>query len=75
MPRVTRTKSLIAPWKIEGHKIALSWSGAGDDYAHGRCECGGWHYRGWTHRQSSVRRSHQAHLRQVLQDMGYPVGA
>ncbi len=46
---------------VSSHKLELSWSGAGDDYARGRCECG-WHFKGWTHRQRDVRLAHQRHL-------------
>jgi hypothetical protein len=47
---------------MKGHKLETSWSGAQSGYARGRCECGEWVFKGWTHRMGDVRVQHRHHL-------------
>jgi hypothetical protein len=62
---MTRFKSL------KGHRLIRSWSGAGDTYANGRCECG-WHHRGWTTSMRSVINDHHRHVERLRANDPWP---
>lgn len=59
------TDGIPMPWRMRGHALERSWSGAqGASNARGRCECG-WYYQGWTSLMSSVVMAHRAHMRRA----------
>lgn len=51
--------------RIKGHQLRREWTGVESGYANGRCECGQWHYTGWTDRMRDVIRAHSAHVEAV----------
>ena len=53
------------PLRIKGHKLEHSRSGVHDAYARGRCACGEWVYKGWTHYRGTVSVAYRNHLRTV----------
>lgn len=57
-------------YRVAGHKLKHSRSGAQDAYARGDCECG-WTFTGWTHWKRDVVSSHNSHLKHVLGKMGW----